>query len=130
MNRFIIRWAINAVALYAAVALVPGIHPQSTNWLSFVWLALIFGVINALLNPLLKLLTCPLILLTLGLFTLLINTLLFYLAGQISLNFGFGFTVDGFWSALLGSLIVSVVSIVLAMMFRDELKPQRYQPRS
>ena len=130
MNRFIIRWAINAVALYAAVALVPGIHPQSTNWLSFVWLALIFGVINALLNPLLKLLTCPLILLTLGLFTLLINTLLFYLAGQISLNFGFGFTVDGFWSALLGSLIVSVVSIVLATMFRDELKPQRYQPRS
>ncbi|HEY5669508.1 MAG TPA: phage holin family protein, partial [Anaerolineales bacterium] len=70
MNRFLIRWGINAVALYVAVALVPGIQPQSTNWLAFIWLALIFGVVNAFLNPLLKFLTCPLILLTLGLFTL------------------------------------------------------------
>lgn len=130
MNRFIIRWAINAIALYAAVALIPGIHPQSTNWLSFVWLALIFGVVNALLNPLLKLLTCPLILLTLGFFTLLINTLLFYFAGQIGLNFGVGFTVDNFLSAFLGSLIVSVVSVILAMVFRDELKPRYNRPRS
>jgi putative membrane protein len=59
----------------------------------------------------------------------LINTLLFYLAGQIGLNFGFGFTVDGFWSALLGSLIVSVVSIVLATMLRDDLNPRRDRPR-
>jgi len=120
MTRFILRWAINAVALYAAIALVPGIHPQSTNWLSFIWLALIFGVVNALLNPLLKLLTCPLILLTLGLFTLVVNTFLFYLAGYIGTAFGVGFTVDGFWPALLGSLVVSVISIVLSLLLRDE----------
>lgn len=119
MNRFLIRWAINAIALYVAVALVPGISPQNPNWTSYIWLALIFGVVNALLNPLLKLLTCPLILLTLGLFTLLINTFLFYLAGYIGRSFGVGFTVDGFWSALLGSIVVSLVSIILALLVGD-----------
>jgi putative membrane protein len=119
MNRFLIRWVINAIALYVAVALVPGISPQNPNWVSYIWLALIFGVVNALLNPLLKLLTCPLILLTLGLFTLLINTLLFWLAGQIGQSFGVGFTVDGFWPALLGSIVVSLVSIVLALLVGD-----------
>ncbi len=122
MNRFLIRWAINAVALYVAVALVPGISPQNPDWISYIWLALIFGIVNALLNPLLKLLTCPLILLTLGLFTLLINTFLFYLAGYIGQSFGVGFTVDGFWSALLGSIVVSLVSIVLALLVGDSDK--------
>jgi len=122
MYRFLIRWAINAIALYVAVAVVPGIQAQSASWLSYIWLALIFGVINALLNPLLKLLTCPLILLTLGLFTLVINTFLFYLAGYIGEAFGVGFTVDGFWAALLGSIVVSIVSIVLSLVFKGESK--------
>jgi putative membrane protein len=122
MNRFLIRWAINAIALYVAVAVVPGITPQSSNWLSFIWLALIFGVVNAFLSPLLKILTCPLILLTLGLFTLVINTLMFYLAGYIGTAFGVGFTVSGFWAAFLGSIVLSIVSIALTMVFRDELK--------
>jgi putative membrane protein len=122
MTRFLIRWAINAVALYVAIAIVPGIETQSANLLSLIWLALIFGIVNALLSPLLKLLTCPLILLTLGLFTLLINTFLFWLAGRVGEAFGVGFTVAGFWPALLGSIVVSVVSIVLSLVFRDELK--------
>ncbi len=122
MNRFILRWLINAVALYAAVALVDGIVAQSTNWLSFIWLALIFGLLNALLRPLLKLLTCPLIFLTLGLFTLVINTFLFWLAGVVGTNFGVGFTVAGFWPAFLGGLIVSVVSVVLTLIFKDDKK--------
>lgn len=122
MNRFILRWLINAVALYAAVALVPGIVAQSTNWLSFIWLSLIFGLFNALLRPLLKLLTCPLIFLTLGLFTLVINTFLFWLAGVVGTNFGVGFTVAGFWPAFLGGLIVSVVSVVLTLIFKDDKK--------
>lgn len=120
MSRFFIRWAINAVALYVAVAIVPGIEPQNPGWVSYIWLALIFGVINALLNPLLKLLTCPLILLTLGFFTLLINTFLFYLAGSIGQSFGVGFRVDGFWPAFLGSIVVSLVSVVLALAIRDD----------
>ncbi len=124
MPKFFLRWLINAVALYAAVALLNGhgINAQTTNWLSFIWLALIFGLLNALLRPLLKLLTCPLILLTLGVFTLLINTFLFWLAGVIGTNFHIGFTVDGFWPAFLGGLVVSVVSVVLTGIFKDEKK--------
>src|SRR3990172_4075072 len=125
MYRFLIRWGINAVALYAAIAVVEGIVPQSDNWISYLWLALIFGVVNAFLGPVLKILTCPLILLTLGVFTLLVNTFLFYLAGYIGTQFGVGFTVDSFWSACLGSLVVSVVSIVLGVFFRDDRKRSR-----
>jgi putative membrane protein len=122
MSKFFIRWFANAVALYVAVAFVPGIHPQSSNWLSFIWLALIFGLLNALLRPLLKVLTCPLILLTLGLFTLLINTFLFWLAGIVGTNFHVGFTVDGFWPAFLGGVVVTIVSVVLTTVFKEEKK--------
>jgi putative membrane protein len=121
MTKLLLRLVINMLALYAAIALVPGIEAQSENWLSFIWLALIFGLINALLRPLLMLLTCPLIILTLGLGTLLINTLLFYLAGVIGQAFNVGFTVDGFWQAFLGALVVSIVSMVLSLLLRDEL---------
>jgi putative membrane protein len=120
MTRFLLRWLINAVALYAAVAFVPGITPQSASWLSFVWLALIFVLLNSLIRPLLKLLTFPLIFLTLGLFTLVINTFLFWLVGIIGTNFHIGFTVAGFWPAFLGGLVVSIVSIVLNVIFKEE----------
>ena len=121
MNKFLIRLLINAVALYAAVAVVPGISPlPGTTWVSYLGLALIFGLLNALVRPLLKFLTCPLIILTLGLFTLVINTLMFWLTGLIGLNFGIGFTVDGFWPAFLGGLIVSLVSVVLTAFVKED----------
>ncbi len=122
MTSFFLRLLINAVALYAAVAYVPGITPQSENWMSFIWLALIFGLLNALIRPLLKFLTCPLIILTLGVFTLVINTFMFWLAGIIGTNFLVGFTVDGFWPAFLGGLVVTVVSLILTTIFKDEIK--------
>ena len=122
MSRFFLRLFINAVGLYAAVAIVPGIHVQSASWLSFLWLALIFGLLNALLRPLLKLMTCPLIILTLGLFTLLINTFMFYLAGVVGTTFHVGFTVDGFWPAFWGGLVVSIISVLLAGLIKDKKK--------
>jgi putative membrane protein len=126
MFRFILRWAINAVALYVAVIVVNstigGIELQNPSWQSYIWLALLFGLINALLRPLLSILTCPLILLTLGLFSLLINTFLFYLAGYVGTWFGVGFTITNFWSALLGALIVSLVSVVLSLSIKDVQK--------
>lgn len=126
MTRFILRWAINTAAIYLAIRFVPGISLQS-GWVSVIWLALIFGLVNALLRPLLKLLTCPLILLTLGLFTLLINTFLFWLTGQIGHFFGIGITMNGFWPAFLGGLVVTVVSVVLTFILKDELR-HRPQP--
>ena len=125
MNRFIIRLAINAVALYAAIELVPGIEPQNTHWGAIVGLALIFGFINALISPILKFLTCPLIILTLGLFTLLINTLIFYLVGEVGGFFGIGFNVLSFKAAFLGGLVTSIVSIFLTLLFKDETKRQK-----
>lgn len=125
MNKLILRWAINAVALYAAIALVPGLQPQNANWLAYIWLALIFGLVNALLRPLLKLLTCPFILLTLGLFTLLINTFLFYITAWIGGQFGVGIFIGDFWDAFLGALVISFVSVVLSFLVRDELQDKR-----
>lgn len=121
MRNLIIRIAINAVALYAAVALLNGrgITPQSENWLSFFWLALIFALINAVLKPLLMVIGCPFVILTLGLGALLINTLLFYLVGLIGTRFGVGFTVDSFLTALLGALVVSIVSFLLNSLLKD-----------
>ena len=120
MTKFILRWVINAIAIFLAVKL-PGIHLQS-GLVSVIWLALIFGLVNAFLRPLLKLLTCPLIVLTLGLFTLLINAFLFWLTGQIGQAFGIILTFDGFWPIFLGALVISIVSIVMSLIFKDELK--------
>jgi putative membrane protein len=125
MNRFFIRWAINAIALYIAINIVPGIEAQNTQWIAIFGLALIFGFLNALLRPLLTLMTCPLIILTLGLFTLLINTLMFYLAGVIGTNFGIGFQVVNFSSAFWGGIVISLVSIFLSLIFKDELKKHK-----
>jgi putative membrane protein len=124
MTKFILRWVINAIALFLAVYLVQGVNLQG-GWVSIIWLALIFGLINAFLGPLLKLLTCPLIILTLGLFTLLINTFLFWLTSQVGQAFGIGFTIDGFWPAFLGGLVVTIVSVILSLILKDELKGKR-----
>lgn len=124
MTRFLLRWLINTAALYVAVLVVPGIEFFG-EWTGILWVALIFGLLNTLLRPLLKLLALPLIILTLGLFTIIINTLLLMLTSYIGQSFGLGFTVDGFWSALLGSLVISLVSVVLSMFVRDELKGRK-----
>lgn len=121
MTKFIIHWAINVVALYVAIWIVPGIVLNGA-WMDILWLALIFGLLNALVRPLLKFLTCPLIILTLGLFTIVINTGMLLLTSKIGQSFGIGLSVDGFWSALLGSLVIGLVSVVMSMIFRDELK--------
>ena len=120
MTKFILRWIINAIAIFLAIKFVPGIHLNSL--FSIIWLALIFGLVNAFLRPLLKLLTCPLIILTLGLFTLLINAFLFWLTGQIGQAFGIALTFDGFWPIFLGALVISIVSIILSLILKDELK--------
>lgn len=122
MRKFLLKWLINTVALYVAVAFVPGITPQSDNWLSFIWLAAIFGLLNSVIRPFIKILSCPLIVLSLGLFMLIINTMMFSLAGQIGTNFKVGFTVDNFMAAFWGAMVVSLVSMVLQGLFREEKK--------
>ncbi len=126
MTKFILRWIINAIALYLAILIIPGISLNS-GIVSIIWLALIFGLVNALFRPLISLLTCPLIVLTLGLFTLVINTFLFWLTSVIGQSFGLALVITQpvWWNAFLGGLIVSIVSVVMTLILKDELKGGR-----
>ncbi|RJP52564.1 MAG: phage holin family protein [Anaerolineaceae bacterium] len=124
MNKFLIRWIINSLAVWAAVSFVPGIH-WTNDWISLIGLGLILTLVNAIVRPLAKFVGCLPIILTLGLFALVINAGMFWLTGVIGNAFGVGFTVDGFWPAFLGGLVVSVVSLVMGMFLRDELKGKR-----
>ncbi len=125
MIKFILRWLINAVALFLAIKFVPGIT-FGGGWLGLFWLALIFGLVNAFLRPLLQLLTCPLIILTLGLFTLVINMIMLKVTELIGNGFGLGLAIDGWWPLFLGSLVISVVSIFLSMILKGELSGKRH----
>lgn len=119
--KLIIRWIFAGLALFAAAYLVPGIRVADPNaWTNYVLMALILGLVNALIRPILKLLSCPLILLTLGLFLLVINGLSFLIAARIAENLGVGFFVDDFFAAVLGALIVSAVSLIVNLFIKDQ----------
>ena len=118
MNRFIIRLLINALALGIAAQVVPGISYD--GWQSVIIVAFIFGLVNAIIRPILTLLTCPLIVLTLGIFTLVINALMLLLTSSIAEALNIGFRVDGFGAAFFGGLIISIVSFFLSVFVRDD----------
>lgn len=113
----LLRLLINAAALFVATKLVPGVSFTGEWWLLFA-VALVFGALNVSLKPLLILLTLPAFLLTLGLFTFLLNAFMLWLTSELSQALGLGFRVDGFGAAFLGGLVVSIVSLVLSSMVR------------
>jgi putative membrane protein len=114
MRHILIRLLINAVALFAAVKLIPGMHfTGGIGQLLIV--AFVFGLVNAVVRPILTLLSCPLIVVTLGLFLLVINAVMLWLTSWLSTRFALGFQVDGFLPALLGGLVIGVVSTVLTL---------------
>ncbi len=121
--KLFIRWIILCFALFAAAWVVPGIRVRQDAWTVYAAMAVILGLVNAVVRPLLKLLSCPLIILTLGLFVLVINGIALWLASKIAVDwFGVGFYVDGFGSAFLGALIVSIVSVILNLLVRDQVQ--------
>lgn len=115
MARLIIRLIINAVAIWAAASLENGITFQG-DLLNMIVVALIFGLVNAFIKPVLRFFAFPLLILTLGLLTLVINALMLMLTAAVSSSL----TVDGFWAALLGSVVISVVSFVLSILLDDK----------
>jgi len=115
MRKLVLRWVINGAAVYAAIWVVPGIRAEG-GLITYFAMALILGLVNAIIAPVIKLLTCPLILLTLGLFTLVINGAMLLLASNISSSLRLAFEVDGFPAAFLGALVISVVSFVLSVL--------------
>jgi putative membrane protein len=113
--RIIVRIAINAIALWAAASLLDGIE-LSSEWTSVLIVAVVFGLVNALIKPITKLVTFPINVLTLGLFTLVVNALML----QITDFFTSGFEVTGFWTAVLGGVVVSLVSWALSIFLPDD----------
>jgi putative membrane protein len=116
--RFLLRLLINAAALWVATKLVSGITAEG-DVVTFLAVALVFGLLNALVRPILKLLSCPLMLLTLGLFTFVINALILWLTSALARRFGLDFHVAGFWPAFWGALVVSIVSVLLSVFLGE-----------
>lgn len=119
--KLLVRWLIAALALFLAAWIVPGIVVENNAWWIFAAMAVVLGLVNAIIRPVLKLLSCGLIILTLGLFSLVINGLTLWLSSVIAVNwFHVRFYVHGFWAAFWGALIVSIATVVLSALFRDK----------
>jgi putative membrane protein len=114
LRSLLLHWILNAAALWVAAALIPGLDFAGGPG-KLLLVAAVFGIANSTLRPLLTILTCPLIVLTLGLFTLVLNALMLMVTGWLSESWNLGFTVSGFWAAFFGGLVVGIVSLILSM---------------
>lgn len=110
-----LRWLISSLAIFVAVILVPGVEFAGPGWQLGV-VAMVFGLVTVALRPILTFLTCPLVILSFGLFSLVINAVLLLLTAQIAGSLGVRFTVDGFWPAVGGGLVISIVSLILTIL--------------
>ena len=124
-----LRLLINAGALWVATSLVPGIS-FTGGTVRFLAVALVFGVLNALVRPILFVLSLPLLLLTLGLFTFVLNGFMLLLTSAFSTSLGLGFQVHGFGAAFVGALVVTVVSFMLSMFVASGDKPPSHSHRA
>ncbi|MCL4865267.1 MAG: phage holin family protein [Gemmatimonadales bacterium] len=124
MKHLVLRWIIATAALLVAVSIVPGIH-FSGEPIELFLVAAVFGLVNALLKPLVTLLTCPLVLLTLGLFGVVINAWMLLATANLAGDWGLPFAVDGFWSAFFGGILISLVSTALGSMLKEQARPPR-----
>jgi putative membrane protein len=114
VRSLLLHWILNAAALWAAAALIPGLDFTGGPG-KLLLVAAVFGIVNSTLRPLLTILTCPLIVLTLGFFTLVINAVMLMVTGWLSESWNLGFTVSGFWPAFFGGLVVGLVSMILSV---------------
>lgn len=116
---FLVNLFINSVALWAAAKAISGIS-YIGPWYGMVCVALVFGVLNAVVRPILKCLSLPLVVMTLGLFTFVLNAVMLLLTGAASKALALGFTVSGFKPALFGAIFISIVNMALSCLIRQE----------
>jgi putative membrane protein len=121
--RFLIRTVVSAIALAVATAVVPGIElttgSLTSKVLTLIAVALIFGLVNAILKPIVKIVGCAFYLLTLGLIALVVNALLLWLTSWVAGKLSLPFHITGFWPAFWGAIIVGVVGWLLSILIRD-----------
>jgi putative membrane protein len=119
--RLIIKWLIITLSLFVAAWLIPGIHVEGNAFSVYVIMAVILGLVNSIVRPVIKLISLPITILTLGLYIFIINALMFWLASAIAVRwFNINFYVDGFWPAFLGSIVVSIVSFILSALLDEK----------
>jgi putative membrane protein len=106
---------ITSPAIFAAIYLVPGIHFTGPGWQLGI-IAAIFSMVNLLLRPILMLITCPMIILTLGLFSVAINALMLILTANVAVYLGIEYSIDSFTTAFIGALVISFTSLILNML--------------
>lgn len=117
LTGLVIRLVANAIGLYVAARIVPGIQfERLDDWQTIFLVALIFGVVNALIRPLTLMLTCLINVVTLGLFTLVVNGAMLWLTSEVAKYAGLGFRVQDFVAAFLGALVISIISLVLTKL--------------
>ena len=117
--KFLMRIVITAIALWAATRLVSGITFHG-NWLGLAGVALVFGVLNSFVRPILTFLSFPLLIVTLGLFTFVLNAVMLLLTSALASRLGIDFHVAGFWPAFWGAIVVGIVSFLLSIFLPDE----------
>jgi putative membrane protein len=122
--RLLLRWAVGAAAVGAAAWLIPGIEVEG-GVVALAVITLLLGLVNALVRPLLRRLACGLIFLTLGLFLFVINALMLLLTELLARAVGVGFSIAGFWDALLGALVISLVSFLLSVLLPEPSRLRR-----
>ena len=122
MRSLFLHWILNAAALWVAAAIVPGLDFSGGPG-RLLLVAAVFGIVNSTLRPLLTILTCPLIVLTLGFFSLVLNALMLLVTGWLSESWKLGFTVSGFWAAFFGGLVVGLVSMLLSLGLKEKKSP-------
>lgn len=121
--KLLLRWAISSIAIFAAAQLVPGIRVDGMQaWTIYAIMAVLLGLVNAFIRPLLKLLSCPLIILTLGFFVLIINAASLMIAAWLASLLKIGFYVDNFGAAFWGALVVTIVTVFFNLFIKDEKK--------
>lgn len=132
--RFLLRVLASAAALAVATAVVPGIELQTASLgsriLTLIGVALIFGVVNAVLKPIVKTVGCVFYVLTLGLVGLVVNGLLLWLTSWVAGKLNLPFHITGFWPAFWGAIIVGVVGWLLGILVRDRDKPEPWRDNS
>ena len=121
MDTYFIKWIINTIAIMIAIKYVPGIV-YTGEWWGVLVVGLIFGLINTFIRPFIKLFTLPLLILSLGLFTFIINAMMLSLTSWLSGKFQLGFHVEGFRAAFWGALLISLASVVLSCLIPSDDK--------
>ncbi len=131
MSRFLVRLLINAVALWLTTLIVVGVHviPYSSGvlalLLTYLFVALVFGIVNGVIGNLIRIVAFPLYILTLGLLALIVNALLLLLVAWLSSLAGFGLVVDSFWSGFWGAIVLWLISWLIGIILRPLLAPRR-----